>query len=355
MAKFRLLKYFFVILQQQSNQLFMKKLLLLLFCISTFLISAQAPINDYFGDPMSQYAIISGSVNNTPSGANATWNFSGLTQAGTNTDTFAAPTGGELTSYPGTTQVLSITDTNMNANQVFYALSGSTLSLTGASNPEFTLDYNGDNALIGTYPLTFGTAANNDAISGTINAQGQTASYTGNIVTEVDAHGTLSFDIAGLGSYNGSVTRIVTTQNISFSIVIFPGTATITSYYYYKNSDGSLVFRTNNGSVSVPGFNINESFSTTEGLITNTLSIGDNASQLNAIKIYPNPVNEYLNIQPNESILIESIQVIDINGRVVLSQKEHLNTLNTSQLQSGFYTLSISTESGSIMKKFLKK
>lgn len=333
----------------------MKKQLLLLFSITTFLVSAQAPINDYFGDPMSQYAIISGSVDNSASGANATWNFTGLTQAGTNTDTFAAPTGGELTSYPGTTQVLSITDTNMNANQVFYALSGSTLSLTGASNPEFTLDYNGDNALIGTYPLTFGTAANNDAISGTINAQGQTASYTGTITNEVDAHGTLSFNIAGLGSYSGSVTRIVTTQNISFSIVIFPGTATITSYYYYKDSDGSLVFRTNAGNVSVPSLNINESFSTTEGLITNTLSINGEASQLDGIKIFPNPVSEYLSIQSNESISIQSIQVIDINGRTVLTQKESLDTINTEQLQSGFYTLSISTDKGSLTRKFIKK
>ncbi len=352
---FRFEEVFFVILQKQSNPLFMKKQLLLSFIIISFLSNAQAPINDYFGDALSEYALVTGTVDNSPTGANATWNFSGLTQTDTNTDTFAAPTAVELSSYPGTTQVLTITDTGMNTNQVFHALSGSTLSLTGASNPEFTLDYNTDNAEIGTYPLTFGSPTNTDNIAGTIFAQGQTANYTGTINTTVDAHGNLSFDVVGLGSYNGNVTRIVTTQTISFTIAfVFPGTAVITSYYYYKDSDGSLAFRTNDGVISVPGLDINEGFSTREGLVTNTLSTDETASQNNTIKLYPNPVNDYLHIQLDNSVSIQSITITDINGRTVLNKKDIVDTINTSQLQSGFYMISISTDKGLLTKEFIK-
>lgn len=333
----------------------MKIKLLFLFSAFSCFLNAQAPINDYFGDPVSQYAIVSGTVDESPTGANATWNFSGLTQVGTNTDTFAAPTAGESVSYPGTTQVLTITDGAMNTNQVFYELDGSTLSLIGASNSDFTLDYNTDNALIGTYPLTFGSPATNDAIAGTISAQGQTPNYTGTIVTEVDAYGTLSFDVAGQGSYSGPVTRIVTTQNIAFFVGgVFPGSVTVTSQYYYKDSDGALVFRTTNGNITIAIAGINQDFSSSEGLITNTLSMTDTVLDTNAIKLYPNPVEENLNIKLNDAFLIQSIVINDVNGRTVFISQNNIDQINTSKLQSGFYTISIITNRGSVSKKFIK-
>lgn len=335
----------------------MKLKLLFLFIIFSSLIVAQAPISNYFSDPASQFAIVSGTVDNAPSGANATWSFSGLTQAGTNTDTFAAPTGAEMASYPGTTQVYTITDGAMNANQVFYELAGSTLSLTGASNANFTLDYNTDNALIGTYPLAFGTPATNDAIAGTINAQGQSPSYTGTINTEVDAYGALSFDVAGLGSYSGSVTRIVTTQNINFFVSgIFPGSVTITSHYYYKDSDGALVFRTTDGNITVAIAGIDQDFSSAEGLITNTLSTDSVVLDSNAIKLYPIPVEDRLEIDYNTNTLsIESIEIIDGNGKIILTSNTNFNHINTTNLNSGFYIISMSTNKGIVRRKFIKK
>ena len=326
----------------------------LLCCITAFFARGQAPVNDYFGDAMNQYAVVTGTIDNTPTGMNATWNFSGLTQASTTTDTFAAPTPAELSDYPGTTQVLSTTDDNsLETTQVFHSLVGATLSLTGATNPEFVLDYNSDNALIGTYPLTFGSAVN-DAIAGTIVAQGQTANYSGTIDTEVDAYGTLSFDVTGLGSYSGSVTRITTTQNISFSVVIFPGTASITSYNYYDDADGSLVFRTSDGVVSVPGLAINETFAVAEGLITNTLSAGTIEAQEAAL-LYPNPVDDRLYIEMSDLITIRSVRVIDNNGRVLLLSEKNNNSLDLSRLSPGFYTVLINTDTGEVLSKKLVK
>ena len=334
----------------------MKIKLLSLFCVLGLLANAQAPINNYFSSPFSQYALVSGTVDESPTGANATWNFSGLTQVDTNTDTYAAPTAGELTLYPGTTQVLSITDGAMNASQIFYSVAGSTLSLTGASNPNFTIDYNTDNAEIGTYPLTFGAGTNTDNMAGTLTAQGQTVNYTGTIATDVDAYGSLSFDVAGLGAYTGNVTRVVTTQNISFFVAgIFPGTVTIMSNYYYKDSDGALVFRTTEGNITVAIAGINQDFSSAEGLITNTLSVEDNQVALNYIKLYPNPVENDLNIRLNHSIYLESVRINDINGKTVLVSKNGETVISTNQLQAGFYTITIVTNKGLTTRKFIKK
>ncbi|WP_452221920.1 T9SS type A sorting domain-containing protein [Lacinutrix salivirga] len=334
----------------------MKIKLLLLFCITTTLAIAQAPINNYFSPAMSQFAIVSGTIDQTPNGANAAWDFGTLTSGGTNTDTYAAPTAGELASYPGTTQVLTITDNASNTNQAFFKVTGSALSLIGASNPEFTLDYNTDNALVGSYPLTFGGTATVDAIAGTINAQGQSPTYTGTIITEVDAYGMLDFEVTGQGTYTGSVTRIKSEQSINFTLFGFiPGTALITSYNYYKDADGALVFRTSEGNVSVPGANINESFSSAEALITNTLSINQNDLIANTMSLYPNPTENVLTIKINNTVAIQSVKIIDINGRTVLTAEGNANTINVNALQTGLYTVSIITEYGIVNKKFIKK
>jgi hypothetical protein len=332
----------------------MKIKLLFTFCALSILGYAQVPINNYFSSPMSQYFIVDGAIDHSPTGANAVWSFGTLTQSGTSTDTFAAPTAGELADYPGTTEVLSITDGAMNVNQFFYEVDGSTLSLTGASNTEFTLNYNDDNALVGTYPLTFGTAATTDAIAGQLMAQGQTPNYTGTIENEVDAYGTLSFTVTGEGTYTGSVTRVRTEQNVSFSIAgVIPGTGNLITHNYYKDSDGALVFRTFEGAVVVSGLGVNETFLTSEALITNTLSTEDINQTQNVVKLYPNPVNDILNISVSDNLAIASVEIKDINGRTILTTTE--TSINTSQLQSGLYVIAISTGEDTVIKKFIKK
>jgi hypothetical protein len=331
----------------------MKKTLLFLFSIITSLIYAQEPINNYFSVPGSDFAIVSQTVDQSASGANAAWGFGALTQTGTNEDTFAA-TDPNIGDYPGTTQVLTIND-GTTSSQVFYKVVGSTLSLTGASNPEFTLNYNTDNALVGTYPLTYANAATNDAIAGTISALGQTAAFTGTINTEVDAYGTLSFTVTGQGSYSGNVTRIKTTQSVSFSVFGFQGTASIDNYNYYKDSDGALVFRTTDGAVSVPVLNINETFSSTEALITNTLSVADNTLVENSVKLYPNPVQETLYIKQINNVQVSAIQIMDLSGREVLTVKGNQNVINLSSLHSGLYLVKMTTSEGNLTKKIIKK
>ncbi|WP_299128999.1 T9SS type A sorting domain-containing protein [uncultured Winogradskyella sp.] len=332
----------------------MKVRLLIPFIVLIVKVNAQETITNYFSVPLSQYAIVSGSIDHSPAGANAIWTFTGLTASGTNTDAFAPPTTAESSAYPGTTEVLTITDEAMNENKAFYQVDGSTLSLIGASNAEFTIDYNSDNALLGTYPLSFGNAASVDAIAGQLMAQGQSPNYTGTITTEVEAFGILTFDVAGLGNFNEAVTRIKTEQNISFTISgIFPGSVDIVSYNYYKDSDGALVFRSTEGTVVVNSLGVNDSFSTSEALITNTLSVDNTEERLESVKLYPNPVKDMLHIELPTNMVIESLTFIDVNGRTVLESKN--NIVNTNQLESGFYSVIINTEVGYTVRKFIKQ
>lgn len=74
--------------------------------------------------------------------------------------------------------------------------------------------------------------------------------------------------------------------------------------------------------------------------------------------VFPNPINDVVNISNNESISIEQIQVFDISGKSV---KTHSFTnvnevqLNVENLASGSYLLQIKTNKGMAVKKIVKK
>lgn len=88
--------------------------------------------------------------------------------------------------------------------------------------------------------------------------------------------------------------------------------------------------------------------------LTETLSTQDFFA--NNLKIYPNPTRDILNLS-SSTTLINTIEVTDLNGRVVksynlngISQTE----LNVSDLQSGMYFVSVDTDLGKGLTKVVK-
>ncbi|UOX32887.1 choice-of-anchor J domain-containing protein [Flavobacterium sediminilitoris] len=73
------------------------------------------------------------------------------------------------------------------------------------------------------------------------------------------------------------------------------------------------------------------------------------------ISIYPNPVNDVVNIS-SPDFEIQTISITDINGRVVKNIKVNNTTtnINVSDLNSGVYFMSVNTLDGNIIKKFVK-
>lgn len=75
----------------------------------------------------------------------------------------------------------------------------------------------------------------------------------------------------------------------------------------------------------------------------------------NSVKIYPNPTNSVINIISDFSI--ESIELYDIQGRILETHLESTNTstLDISGKSNGIYFLKIKTESGIKVEKIIKK
>lgn len=88
-----------------------------------------------------------------------------------------------------------------------------------------------------------------------------------------------------------------------------------------------------------------------------TLSVEDNAISTSDIKVYPNPSRDGLvNIKLNGNIVVKTIEVHDMLGRVIKSEPMDSNekNLNLSSLPTGVYLLTFQTEkSGSITKRIV--
>jgi hypothetical protein len=307
---------------------------------------------------MSTYALVSSSsaLDQSSTGANLIWNFTNLSQIGGSIDTYSTPSSEELTMYPETTSVLTITDNALSENKIFTKDVGNEVSITGLTRTDFILNYNTNNALIGTFPMAY-NATNVDAVAGTLIIPSLISNtFTGTISSNVDAYGVLNMNDLGSGSYSESVTRLKSVQNLSFLVSgLFPGTATITTHGYYDSNNGNLVFRTNSVTIVVSALAINQSTSTIESLLTSSLSIQDQGLTSNYFKIKPNPVKDFLNIKTDLNDTLKSIQIIDISGREVLKVDGNNTTLSVSHLQSGLYIATITTQKGTAIQKFIKE
>ncbi len=87
-------------------------------------------------------------------------------------------------------------------------------------------------------------------------------------------------------------------------------------------------------------------------------SSGIDVLQSKQLKIYPNPVQNTLQIQLPDDVKANNVTIYNSVGQLVLSQRVNEETildLSVGHLSSGFYNLLIQTEQGRISSKFIKK
>lgn len=90
----------------------------------------------------------------------------------------------------------------------------------------------------------------------------------------------------------------------------------------------------------------------------NCLLSVDYFNNTDLIRMYPNPVNDMLNIRINNFVGKVSVQFIDVSGRMVLStSEENFNiekAINTSSLQSGVYVVKLIGNGLNYSQKLIK-
>ena len=88
---------------------------------------------------------------------------------------------------------------------------------------------------------------------------------------------------------------------------------------------------------------------------TDTLLGVSQVASVNDFTVYPNPASDVISVSSVKSI--NGVKVVDLNGRI-MKQTTYENvsstSINVSDLASGVYFLNISSDSGSVSKKFMK-
>jgi hypothetical protein len=336
----------------------MKTTLLLLFSIITINSYSQNPINSYASIPLSNYAIATSStaIDQTTAGANINWNFNTLASTGNSIDTYSNPTTAELTSYPNTTSVTTITSTvglTNTVNKLYTKNVSNAISITAVKGNGLELNYATNNALLGTFPLSYGYS-NTDNTAGNYIYTTYSGTFTGTITTTVDAYGLLTTNIPGILP-NTPVTRLKTVQNINLNYSFFTniGTAVQTSYSYYSASN--LIFRSTTIAINVPTLSINQTTSQIESFSNISLGVAENNFLSSQIKITPNPAQDNLNIALNNEQAINLLVISDLSGKTILKVNNPGKSFPINHFQNGIYLATITTETGTATHKFIKE
>ena len=334
------------------------KITLIISFFISLITNGQTPINSFVGVTGEAFDIITANpdLDQTAAGPNITWNFNQLVLAGQSTSTILAPTAAQLTTFPTTTNVKKFTDlisATTTFSELLYKNVASEISLTGVTSDNLILNYVTNNAKLGTFPLIYGYNFT-DTTAGTFTSGTNNGTFTGNIVTSVDAYGTLTLNNTGNGSFSGPVTRLKTLQNITLFQGFFNvGLAVQTSYAYYSGSNLNPELRYTKAVINIPLLNItNQTAIQIEDFATILLSTNNNILTDN-ISIYPNPVNDILNIKSKDNQKV-SFVIIDINGREIISKTSNDNNINVSNLKKGIYFVKITNDNSSITKKIIK-
>ena len=83
-------------------------------------------------------------------------------------------------------------------------------------------------------------------------------------------------------------------------------------------------------------------------------NLNNNEVDQTNFKIYPNPVNNYINIYSNNEI--SKIEIYDLFGKKLLvKEKENLKRVKLSQLSSGVYLVKIFSRKMIEVKRIIKK
>ena len=85
--------------------------------------------------------------------------------------------------------------------------------------------------------------------------------------------------------------------------------------------------------------------------VSTTLSVND--LELEALKLYPNPVKDILYFETNDQAITDC-KVIDATGKVVQVELPNTFKLDLGQLPSGIYLIYLKTGIGSVSKKIIK-
>jgi len=84
------------------------------------------------------------------------------------------------------------------------------------------------------------------------------------------------------------------------------------------------------------------------------VDVPDFSALHNEFEIYPNPTNSYLNINFEEQNKVETIQILDVAGKLIKNYDGYIDRINVSELANGIYFIQLNANGKTGIQKFIK-
>ncbi len=86
-------------------------------------------------------------------------------------------------------------------------------------------------------------------------------------------------------------------------------------------------------------------------------SVNENIKSIDLINIYPNPSNDFINIELFSGMNISIVEIVNIQGKLVKIHelKTNKKTIDIRDLSDGMYIIKMHTDRGLVMEKFIKQ
>ncbi|NMH27804.1 T9SS type A sorting domain-containing protein [Flavobacterium silvaticum] len=308
----------------------------------------------------------------TQTGANQTWDYSALTAASTDTQTWLDP---ENTGYKTTWCFLHFYIFNCNSqfsnafNLANDATEGFDLSAAGVNNitnhynltdsvlqskmlglsadlngtpVSFTVDYT-DPDDVWHFPMNFGDDYSDDStLNVDLSALGFPISVNGsnNRHNEVNGWGSLTTPAGTFASVLKVKTTLITDQTITYDGTEIPINTTTVMYSWFDPASGIPVLQ-------ATGTEVADVFVPTRVTFTGDVLSAPHFDSFAGISVYPNPTDGKL--QLNTEINVKGVEVFDTLGQKVGQ------SLDVTALRSGVYFVKVYTDNGDFTRKVIRK
>lgn len=278
-------------------------------------------------------------------GTNQSWNFTSMTTgtaSGTYTTSYINPTSAPNASlFPTATIASNQIGGN---NYEFNRSSGSIFDFVGrydAGGPELMVFSNP--GTLRSWPISYGSSSTDSWAALQTNSSG-TMSMVGNVTVAATGAGTV---ILPNGKVHTNCLQVVesVTMTVTSGTVVMSGHMKNT--YYYSSLSKHPIFEVYYEAMGSLKFGASAN---TDAMYT---SVNENAGLVESIAIFPNPVKDVLHVSVPSNETISSIEVMDLQGRNVLSV-DYTNAINVESLGQGLYVLKLNYADKVVYQRFVK-
>ena len=88
--------------------------------------------------------------------------------------------------------------------------------------------------------------------------------------------------------------------------------------------------------------------------VTKSSNLSTDSFNQDQFSIYPNPSQNVVNIESKNNLIIESVKIVDLSGKLIIEKNQNTNQVDIENLSNGMYIVEVASEGRIYKKKLIK-